>query len=103
MSHNFKPGDLAMVTAPANFGKVVTLVSAHQGPTRIDFPRARYQLVPAGITAWVVESDCLAGTMTKDNRVVSVARMAFGQRWLMPLRGDFAPEQQKAKEGEPCL
>ncbi|MFJ2526225.1 hypothetical protein ACIOWB_24175 [Pseudomonas capeferrum] len=28
--------------------------------------------------------------------------VAYAQTSLMPLRGDFAPEQQKAKEAEPC-
>lgn len=28
--------------------------------------------------------------------------VAYAETSLMPLRGDFAPEQQKAKEAEPC-
>jgi hypothetical protein len=28
--------------------------------------------------------------------------VAYAQTSLMPLRGDFAPEQQKAREAQPC-
>ncbi|MNJ76555.1 hypothetical protein D3C77_738630 [compost metagenome] len=34
--------------------------------------------------------------------VVSEDKAIVWEKWLMPLRGDFAPEQQKAKEAEPC-
>nr|WP_165441159.1 hypothetical protein [Pseudomonas syringae] len=34
--------------------------------------------------------------------VVSDDKAIVWEKWLIPLRGDFAPEQQKAKEAEPC-
>jgi hypothetical protein len=98
MSHQFKPGDLAMITHESNFGRVVTVLSAHIGPCRLDFPDTRYQLIPPGSDAYVVDGEALVGVMTASGKQVIASRMAYRGKWLMLLRGDFAPEQAKSVE-----
>ncbi len=95
MSHQFKPGDLALVTNhtyPAAIGLCVELVSRHLvGPVdRRDPMDPGVYEQGEGDPVWVVaeiegESDCIVW-----------------EKWIMPLCGDFEPEQQKAKEVEPC-
>ncbi|CAI3804306.1 hypothetical protein GLGCALEP_03455 [Pseudomonas sp. MM221] len=106
MSHQFKPGDLALIinsAAPENIGKTVRLVefiAAHSGP----FMREGVRFSPREMATWIVEtldgSKTLIGGYIQRNIMVSSGPCR--QEWLMPLRGDFAPEQQKAKEVEPC-
>lgn len=102
MSHQFKPGDLALVIRRENAGRAVTLARQYLGPTTYRNEHG-YQLIPPGVVAWEVEADSLIATRTATGRVVLVERLAIGEKCLMPLRGDFAPEQQKAKEAEPCV
>ncbi|KRA06240.1 hypothetical protein [Pseudomonas sp. Root569] len=85
MSRNFKPGDLALTLAPigdeAPAGCEVELLKFfHEGSD------AKYQGIEfvAEWDLWVVR---LHGRLA-----------AFGVHHLMPLRGDFTHEQQKAKE-----
>ncbi len=84
MSHQFKPGDLAIVIGvrfpecEPNIGKVVT-----------------------------VESGVFQGEVWVSGDIVNrlgdrLDMLMINPRHLMPLSGDFAPEQQKAKEAEPC-
>ena len=88
MSRNFKPGDLALtlvdrcgvpamtqvelveLVAP---GTLLTMVNG--GKARFSYPSWRCS------TALIPDADLM-----------------FRPKELMPLRGDFAPEQQKAKE-----
>lgn len=74
----FKPGDLALIVKAQyeeNLGQVVTLV-------RIDW----FFSFISDETCWIVEGE---------------GRGCFcPESALMPLRGDFQPEQQKAKEVE---
>ena len=93
MSHNFKPGDLALTLVdrcgvPAMTqvelvelvepGTLLTMVNG--GKARFSYPSWRCS------TALIPDADLM-----------------FRLKELMPLRGDFTHEQQKAKEGEPCL
>lgn len=99
MSHQFKPGDLALVVAckiPELIGKVVELV----------------EMIPAGGTtktgdrewenktndaAWLVTGPGLLCLTVKGN-VEPDTFTSIAERKLMPLRGDFQPERQKSQE-----
>lgn len=106
MNHKFKSGDLALIInsgAPENIGKTVRLVefvAAHgEG-----FVHEGVMFGPRPEATWIVESlngsKSLVGGYIQRNIMVSSGPCR--QKWLMPLRGDFTPEQQKAKESEPC-
>ncbi len=83
----FKAGDLALVinhTFPPVVGTCVELRSRHLvGPVDRSNPMdpGVYE-TPDGEPVWVVDDQ---GAIV-------------WEKWLMPLRGDFQPEQQKAKE-----
>lgn len=87
MSHKFKPGDLALVinhTYPPVIGSCVCLISRHTvGPVdRRDPMDPSVYEVQGGDPVWVVDAE--GGIVW--------------EKWLMPLRGDFAPEQVKSRE-----
>ncbi|MBP5121005.1 hypothetical protein [Pseudomonas protegens] len=91
MNHNFKPGDLAL-TLRSGFGfpamTAVTLdVFLRKGETA-EQPDGSF-FTPK-FDGWAVYRE--------DERGAGF----FRPEHLMPLRGDFTPEQQKAKEAEPC-
>ncbi|RMP74164.1 hypothetical protein ALQ20_01293 [Pseudomonas syringae pv. atrofaciens] len=91
MSHQFKPGDLALVinhTFPPVIGTCVELISRHlvSPVDRKDPMDPGVYEQEGGDPVWVVSDD----------------KAIVWEKWLIPLRGDFAPEQQKAKEAEPC-
>ncbi|MCJ2375163.1 hypothetical protein [Pseudomonas sp. RGM 3321] len=97
MSHQFKPGDLVLITAEDNFGRCAEIVSRHEGPCRVWFGTS-FQDIPAGCVGWVVTAERLVSTFSISGLTDFVDEIAYSERWLKPLRGDFAPEQQKAKE-----
>jgi hypothetical protein len=99
MSHNFKPGDVAVIVGAnsltQNIGKQCELLRLIvSGDMYIAPNGAVYQHddVPCWVVVgeglfWIADGDPVLGD--------------FGvhePRHLMPLRGDFTPEQQKAKE-----
>lgn len=93
MSHQFKPGDLAIIvsTGPRceqNLGKVVEVVEV-ECPPLDDHPIC-------------VRGDGMVGQLAGFGAVRPAHTNWCRPRQLMPLRGDFAPEQQKAREAEPC-
>lgn len=98
MSHNFKPGDLAILkssVAEHLIGSVVELVSYVGSEFQIEYDGAEI-FNPERHRIWWVN---LPSGQTFD----SIARGPVsdglcGEHRLMPLRGDFTPEQQKAKE-----
>ncbi|VVN78933.1 hypothetical protein [Pseudomonas fluorescens] len=99
MSHNFKPGDLALIVGarrrPDAIGKVVELVEyLHPGQEGSFLFNNRGPFTNGDDEAtWLVVGDIEAFSFT------DLAGLALvSSRYLMPLRGDFAPEQQKAKE-----
>ncbi|WP_122325175.1 hypothetical protein [Pseudomonas coronafaciens] len=103
MSNQFKPGDRALIvgahTTPENIGKVCELVE-FLAPEQISTWRdPNHGLVIQNgdvFSSWVVVGDELISWCGMSGWVMVDAAH------LMPLRGEFAPEQQKAKEAEPA-
>lgn len=87
MSHNFKPGDLALtlISLPVlETGSVVELLSrVPKGDRMVDRNGDVYW---AAVDGWMV-SHSEAGS-----------DLVFADVDLMPLRGDFTPERQKSQE-----
>lgn len=87
MSHNFKPGDLALVISGGKLGETAELVRfVMPGDLIISATTGKvYEFRPASkVGGWLCNfRDCQAVKHEKN---------------LMPLRGDFTHEQQKAKE-----
>ncbi|WP_158891916.1 MULTISPECIES: hypothetical protein [unclassified Pseudomonas] len=103
MNHNFKPGDLALIVAdgnPENVGKCVELVELVQ-------PGAWYvcpvpNTLPCGLlrnchqgAVWVCLGD-FSGFTNEGEAIHGFCQKSPTR--LMPLRGDFAPERQKAQQ-----
>ena len=95
----FKAGDLALVvgcnTNPKNLGKVVELIALIFPGEIFHAPDGRKYLADMDQHGggWIVQSE----------NFISRDRQPWGlveERHLMPLKGDFQPEQQKAKEVE---
>jgi hypothetical protein len=92
MSHQFKASDLALITNhtfPEAIGRCVELVSRHLvGPVdRRDPADPSVYELDGGEPVWVVTSEffCEPGCIA-------------WEKSLMPMRGDFAPEQTKSRE-----
>lgn len=109
MNHNFKTGDLALAIhcGNANNFKTVELIECIGQPKVVDVPGQDFRLRNTnGEVIWLVRSLGEPFVVHKEIRerhgVVSLREFPLAERQLMPLRGDFAPEQQKAKEVEPC-
>jgi hypothetical protein len=92
MSHQFKQND-----------HVLTLVSKYQIPAMSEVELVIFRLKgqkaeePDG-QLWVAPHDgWIVGRDGEEGYGF------FKPQQLMPLRGDFKPDQQKAKEAEPCL
>lgn len=85
MSHQFKPGDLALVIAGGFLGQAVELIRFIQPGETVVSPAGKiYEFRPkAGVGGWLCSSDA--------EMVVKHAKN------LMPMRGDFAPVQQKER------
>jgi len=91
MSHQFKPGDLAL-TLVSKYGMpamsaVSLVVFIPDGSGAIEPDGAPWAAPHEG---WVVEREGEDGYGF------------FKPSQLMPLRGDFTQKQQRAKEAEPC-
>jgi hypothetical protein len=89
MSHQFKPGDLALVIksgAPQDIGRCIEVLDV-----LID-DRQLYQYL--GETHEGDADGSLSAFIRFDDGDVWM----FGQSDLMPLRGDFAPMQAKSRE-----
>jgi len=89
MSHNFKPGDLALLLigiGPLGAGSAVELIKRIDAGTEVD-------LVGGG------KAECLECSWVFSHSQIPAPGLAFAaERLLMPLRGDFAPERQKSRE-----
>ncbi|MFV3314096.1 hypothetical protein [Pseudomonas sp. NY15374] len=89
MSHQFKPGDLALTLAsiPGHItaGACVEVRRILEAGEEYQMPDARFR------------TNCKMVMVTKGR-----SHYLYKPSELMPLRGDFSPEQQKAKEAEPC-
>lgn len=92
MSHQFKPGDLALTLcakkAYPTMCTVELLVFVSQSKF---YETATGQIWTPPADGWVVD------------RAESDSHDFYEPHELMPLRGDFEPEPQKAKEAEPCV
>lgn len=87
MSHNFKPGDLAL-----------TLISLPAAPAG-----SVVQLDERVTANQIFRIESVGAFLSKDtgwlcSREGQPHILAYADKSLMPLRGDFTPEQQKAKE-----
>lgn len=109
MNHNFKTGDLALAIhcGNANNFKTVELIECIGQPEVVDVPGQDFQVLNTkGEVIWLVRSLGEPFVVHRKIRemqgVVSLSEFPLAERRLMPLRGDFTPEQQKAKEAEPC-
>lgn len=96
----FKAGDLALVIGNRNLGRCVELIARYVGPCRVEVKGNRWVVVPDGVPAWLVAAEAMEGELTKSGRVVETDEAVVSEVKLVPLRGDFQPEQQKAKEVE---
>ncbi|AXQ48911.1 MULTISPECIES: hypothetical protein [Pseudomonas] len=106
MSHQFKPGDLALIVGSRsadspNVGRAVELIVKLAAGDSFDAPNGLKCCNASGHEVWVVQADgitAISNGVRKDIGGICLVREYF----LIPLRGDFEPEQQKAKEAEPC-
>jgi len=104
MSNQFKAGDLAMIVGAnlliQNIGKSCRLVQLVRMDEIYVAPNGvKYQ--HGDVPCWVVLGDGVC-SWHEDGSVHQADWGLCEPRHLMPLRGDFAPEQQKTKEAEPC-
>ena len=98
MSHNFKPGDLALIVdrraREANVGRTVSLVKSLGSPAVYFWEGVEYRNT-TGSQIWVIEVE---GEPLEARRKAHVMRGPICEYKLMPLRGDSTPEQQKSRE-----
>ncbi|WP_122408965.1 hypothetical protein [Pseudomonas viridiflava] len=95
MAHQFKPGDLALIVTGPNAGHCVELISYHaSGDVRLHSGCWTQAYVPS----WQITGSGLTAHFEGVPGTHLVTYGLIGERCLMPLRGDFAPEQQKDKE-----
>lgn len=100
MSHQFKPGDLALIVnskITENIGRVVELVR-RTDENIIKTPDGGVFANPDRLACWVVAGDSLKATRVLDGTESFNSFGAAAERNLMPLRGDFQPERQKSQE-----
>jgi len=87
MSHNFKPGDLALVISGGFLGETAELLRFVLPGEEVVSPSSGkiYVFRPAaGVGGWLCRFRSEWAIKHEKN--------------LMPLRGDFAPERQKSRE-----
>lgn len=95
----FKAGDLAVIVgahfSTENIGKVVILVEflAANEVHEVECMGFRHRAPHDG---WLVEGENVVSRFGDEGVCIIL------EKHLMPLKGDFQPEQQKAKEEEPC-
>ncbi|MCF5708956.1 hypothetical protein GIV19_16870 [Pseudomonas syringae] len=101
MSHHFKSGDLAILKsseAEHLVGSVVELIEYVGSEEILTYKGIGYSN-RTGHRFWWVK--ILSG-QTYETPRGSVSEGFCAENRLIPLRGDFVPEQRKAKEAEPC-
>lgn len=98
MSHQFKPGDLALIvsknTKETNIGRVVRLIESMGSPKEYEWEGLLY-VNTKGCQVWLIEVE---GAALQTRFSTAAKRGPICEYKLMPLRGDFAPEQQKSLE-----
>lgn len=103
MSNQFKPGDLAMIVGShsrhsPNIGRAVELSMLVMPGDAFIAPDGRGAMNCTDVAVWLVLGE---GLLAKNMNDVWIDRggMSLTQgKYLMPLRGDFAPEQQKSRK-----
>jgi hypothetical protein len=101
MSHQFKPGDLALIigssrgTSP-NIGMAVELVEKVAHQSEICIPDGR-KMLNRGPDSWLVSAQGLVAQLLSGDRVDLGGITLVEERHLVPLRGAFTPQQQKSK------
>lgn len=98
MSHNFKPGDLALITNDNfsdNIGRVVELQFMVRDGEEYEAPVGARAQNTSGQAVWIVTAEGL--TTRRDGESVVEGWTQKAQQKLMPIRGDFAPTEQKSK------
>lgn len=103
MSHNFKAGDLALIVGSnfqgsPNIGKSVELVGFYKPGDDLITPDGTEVEFCGDRAAWLCEGQGLMARDMNDAWVYQGGVTFCNERYLMPLRGDFAPEQQKSRE-----
>jgi len=96
----FKPGDLALIvraTHPDNLGKVVELLRRTSEP-RICLSDGGIARNDGSIVCWEITCESLTTTRGGVPMRIDAKFGAIPENNLMPLRGDFVPEQQKSRE-----
>jgi hypothetical protein len=95
MSHQFKAGDLALIVGGPCAGCAVELISFHQsGDVRLN----NGCLCEAETPSWRVAGSGLTAKIGTFPGRYPVRDGLISPGLLMPLRGDFAPEQTKSIE-----
>lgn len=97
----FKAGDLALIVAcrlPELVGRAVELVKLVPAGTQ-DECGGRLWKNLSDLSAWIVTADDLL-VLTESGKVVRDQFTLIAENRLMPLRGNFQPEQQKSREVE---
>lgn len=92
----FKPGDLALVIASRtglNIGKTVKL---DRFVTKGEEIHLSGWTLFCTCDSWLATGDLL--TKLGSGRVLQTAQHGFREKCLMPLQGNFQPEQQKSLE-----
>lgn len=99
MSHQFKSGDLAMIVGAnsltQNIGKQCELREFVVRGDRFLAPNG-VMYEHDGAPCWTLAGEGLVAVI--DDEVVDLGFGIHEPRHLMPLRGDFAPEQAKSRE-----
>jgi hypothetical protein len=103
----FKAGDLALIVGSRhkvspNIGKSVELVKVIKNGEEFDCPDGKSRRSGVGFDAWLVEGEGLISHSIAHGWRYAGGIALIEERYLMPLRGEFQPEQQKSKEEEPC-
>lgn len=105
MNRNFKPGDLALIVSAqvrVEFIGCVVELQQRVSPGEIYVsPSSKASVLNASAShSWVCTGECF--NFPEEGEFGGAGWAQVAERHLMPLRGDFTPEQQKAKEAEPC-
>ncbi|MEE4099168.1 hypothetical protein [Pseudomonas viridiflava] len=106
MNHQFKSGDPAVIVGSSksispNIGMAVELVQKRAKNEALDLADGR-RFINRGPESWVVQASGLSANLHTGGWLDVGGVALVEERHLIPLRGDFAPEQQKSKEAEPC-
>lgn len=90
----FKAGDLALVISGQCTGKCVELISFHcTGTVKLASGLWSTEIAEP---SWRISGEGLVAKLS-NGELMQVQDGIIAERWLMPLRWNFQPEQQKAE------